>query len=410
MSKTKEVYQTIKRQISATTNGLMPNTLRKSSNHLTLKEQQARWIHPTAALTRGTVEYGVKMLGYTEVSEAKGAHIVRDAIHAIRFQLQVSGMQSMIPKKPFKVELHINVRGVSIIDVKSKQAIHVHPLHKISFCADDKQDKRVFAYIASDDKNKHICYLFLSDKLAEQITLTIGEAFDLAFQDYIDKETTKVLPPVDDVTRLNERVQELEQEVRALKIERDFYKKKCEIASGEVQYPPIPETPVPKPPAGYDSSSTTLPFAFPSTVAPIIPPPVTGRRHPPALPNNDSSNPLFGLDLSGPEVGRKLENLHIDKLDNVFDDSFDPRACERKEAANKHESLKQQNSDPKNDDPDDLEAMLAKCDSRINEMGGFTNPRLEFGDLGDTNGGSVHHRKEEEYSMPSTSHKHANGN
>lgn len=29
---------------------------------------------------------------------------------------------------------------------------------------------------------KHECYVFLSDKMAEQITLTVGEAFDLAYK------------------------------------------------------------------------------------------------------------------------------------------------------------------------------------------------------------------------------------
>uniref|UniRef100_A0A914YEP1 PID domain-containing protein n=1 Tax=Panagrolaimus superbus TaxID=310955 RepID=A0A914YEP1_9BILA len=403
MSKPKEVYQTIKRQISATTTGLMPNTLRKSaSNHSALKDPQARWIHPSQALIRGTVEYVVKMLGFTEVSEAKGAHVIRDAIHAIRFQHQVSVSTSNTPQKPHKVEIHINIRGVQVIDFKSKKVLHTHPLHKISFCADDKEDKRVFAYIANNDKNKHMCYLFLSDKNAEQITLTIGEAFDLAFQEYIDKETTKVVP-IDDVAKYKQRIEELEAENHALMIENRFLKKQANITTGETPCPPLPESPVPKPPAGFDA--TVPPFAVAPAVSPLLPPPSLGRRNPAAM-SNDPSNPLFGLDLSGPEVGRKLENLHIDKMDNVFDDSFDPRAGEKKEN-DSHESLKKQISDPKNDDADDLQAMLEKCDLRINEMGGFTNPRLEFGNPGDTNGVK---RVEDEYVMPSTSHKHANGN
>lgn len=44
---------------------------------------------------------------------------------------------------------------------------------------------------------------------------------------------------------------------------------------------------------------------------------------------------------------------------------------------------------------------------RINEMGGFANPRLEMGDYGGAANGSSH--TEDEYVMPSTS-KHVNGN
>lgn len=50
-----------------------------------------RKVNSTVAdvLLNGRVEYSVKMLGFAEVSEPKGTHVIRDAIHAIRFQLQV---------------------------------------------------------------------------------------------------------------------------------------------------------------------------------------------------------------------------------------------------------------------------------------------------------------------------------
>lgn len=47
------------------------------------------------------------------------------------------------------------------------------------------QDKRVFSFIAkAESSGRHDCFVFLSEKLAEQITLTVGEAFDLAYQVY----------------------------------------------------------------------------------------------------------------------------------------------------------------------------------------------------------------------------------
>uniref|UniRef100_A0A7E4UV17 PID domain-containing protein n=1 Tax=Panagrellus redivivus TaxID=6233 RepID=A0A7E4UV17_PANRE len=390
MSKTKEVYQTLKRSISATTNGLM----KIGSSTPSTKDQATRWIHPPDSLIRGRVEYGVRMLGQTEVAESKGVHVVRDAIHAIRFQMQVSrSLESSADCKPKKVEIQINVESVTVVDYKSKMILHRHPLHKISFCADDKQDKRVFSYIASNDQNKHICYLFLSDKLAEQITLTIGEAFDLAFQRYIDKNSkpTAGLTPVEEASKLRERVAELESENRALQIEVEFLRKKCGIQP-EPYRPSLPSTPVPKlPPPGFRGTDI-----MPTTNAPaLVPPPPGGRRAPPSLPPRtaDPISPLVGLDASIPEVGRRLENLNIEKMDNVFDDEFDPRAGEKK------------NSEPSNgtsstaigngDHVKSLEAMIAQADSRINEIS-FTHATLDFGDIGDTEGLSV----EDEYVMP----------
>ncbi|KAF5910647.1 hypothetical protein HPG69_004736 [Diceros bicornis minor] len=102
---------------------------------------------------------------------------------------------------------------------------HNCQLHRISFCADDKTDKRIFTFICKDsESNKHLCYVFDSEKChfcetfehlddrgnlikfygtmkdfskwtahfaiwtveAEEITLTIGQAFDLAYRKFLE--------------------------------------------------------------------------------------------------------------------------------------------------------------------------------------------------------------------------------
>lgn len=40
-----------------------------------------------------------------------------------------------------------------------------YPLHHVSYCADDKSDKRMFTFIAKErDANKHHCFVFDSEK------------------------------------------------------------------------------------------------------------------------------------------------------------------------------------------------------------------------------------------------------
>lgn len=72
------------------------------------------------------------------------------------------------------------------------------PLHRISYCADDKGAKKYFSFIAkggstvnngngmnghdTGSEEKHECFVFISTKLASEITLTIGQAFDLAYR------------------------------------------------------------------------------------------------------------------------------------------------------------------------------------------------------------------------------------
>lgn len=105
-----------------------------------------------------------------------------------------------------KVELQISIYGVKILDPKTKvscctrqvklycqqtwhrdrcnlppasiQSVnnecgvfvyqdvqHNCQLHRISFCADDKTDKRIFTFICKDsESNKHLCYVFDSEK------------------------------------------------------------------------------------------------------------------------------------------------------------------------------------------------------------------------------------------------------
>lgn len=128
---------------------------------------------------------------------------------------------------------------------------------------------------------------------------------------------------MENIAQLKERIEKLEAENRALKIENEFLRRQSGIT--EESRPPLPDTPIPQqPPLGYRNDATILP---------LVPPPVAPRRGQAAI---DPHNTLIDLDLSGPEVGPKLENLHIDKMDNVFDDSFDPRAGEK---GKKYESL-----------------------------------------------------------------------
>uniref|UniRef100_A0A914Q6G6 PID domain-containing protein n=1 Tax=Panagrolaimus davidi TaxID=227884 RepID=A0A914Q6G6_9BILA len=222
-----------------------------------------QWIHPPSALIQGRVNYGVKMMGFTEVGATAGTPVIRDAIIAIKYFNE----NSAYPQKPIKVELSINVSEVQISDAKTKKILHLHPLRKISFCADDKEDRRIFAYIATDDSQKHICYVFSTNNIAKQIASTIGQAFDLAFQEHYVKETTKYKPS-EETNALKARIQKLESENEVLKIENEYYHRKFGAISKALSPPPIPKTPIPKPPSEFSLPGYGNPFAFPSSNSP----------------------------------------------------------------------------------------------------------------------------------------------
>uniref|UniRef100_A0AAR2L954 PTB domain-containing engulfment adapter protein 1 n=1 Tax=Pygocentrus nattereri TaxID=42514 RepID=A0AAR2L954_PYGNA len=172
------------------------------------------WMHTPEALAKHFIAYNAKFLGNTEVDQPKGTEVVRDAVRKLKFQRHIKKSEG---QKIPKVELQISIYGVKILDPKTKDVQHNCQLHRISFCADDKTDKRIFTFICKDsESNKHLCYVFDSEKCAEEITLTIGQAFDLAYKKFLesggkDVETRK------QIGSLQKRIQELETENSELK-------------------------------------------------------------------------------------------------------------------------------------------------------------------------------------------------
>ncbi|KAM3722587.1 Cell death protein [Dirofilaria immitis] len=393
-SKGKEIYNTIKRSLGSQSFGIA-----SSSSHVNgvryAGNTSSKWIHPPDVLLNGRVEYSVKMLGFAEVSEPKGTHVIRDAIHAIRFQLQISrGVTGHSGAKLKKVDLQINVDGLTVIEAKTKMILFKYPLHRISFCADDKQDKRVFSFIAKAESSaRHDCFVFLSEKLAEQITLTVGEAFDLAYQKFLEKNG-RDLENKKQLIMLRKRIAELEQENNELK-----EKLYAQQNQKEDSVPPLPTSPMPRePPPGI------TPNLMNDIIPAIVPPPAIPRRH--HTSTVTTSDPIRNF----PQVGKRLENLQLDKMEDLFDDEFDPRADEKKKAAMGGKTEKDKfGLDPFGDDfmndvlsleqkpvfdapstseheptPEQFDEMLSIVDKRLTELrDGFASGILAMGDTGD---------------------------
>ncbi|XP_027015931.2 PTB domain-containing engulfment adapter protein 1 isoform X2 [Tachysurus fulvidraco] len=171
-------------------------------------------MHSPEALVKNYVAYSAKFLGFTEVDQPKGTDVVRGAVRKLKFQRHIKKSEG---EKIPKVELQISIYGVKILDPKTKDVQHNCQLHRMSFCADDKTDKRIFAYICTEpDTKKHLCYVFYSEKCAEEITIAIGQAFDLAYKMFLqsggkDVETRK------QIGNLQKRIQDLEMENTKLK-------------------------------------------------------------------------------------------------------------------------------------------------------------------------------------------------
>uniref|UniRef100_A0A8C4NCV2 GULP PTB domain containing engulfment adaptor 1a n=1 Tax=Eptatretus burgeri TaxID=7764 RepID=A0A8C4NCV2_EPTBU len=130
------------------------------------RKKDKTWIHTPETLTKSCVSYSVKFLGSCEVDLPKGSEIVKDAIRKLKFACQLKKSEG---QKIPKVELQISIRGIQILDPKSKEIQHNCQLQRISFCADDKTDKHIFTFICKDgEQSKHLCFVFDSEKSSSQ--------------------------------------------------------------------------------------------------------------------------------------------------------------------------------------------------------------------------------------------------
>ncbi|XP_031414266.1 PTB domain-containing engulfment adapter protein 1 isoform X6 [Clupea harengus] len=254
------------------------------------------------ALVKQHVAYNAKFLGITEVDQPKGTDVVKVAVRKLKFQRHIKKSEGQ--KSP-KVELQISIYGVKILDPKTKEVQHNCQLHRMSFCADDKTDKRIFTFICTDPETKtHLCYVFDSDKCAEEITLAIGQAFDLAYKKFLesggkDMETRK------QIGNLQKRIQDLEAENSRLK--KQLQDLEDQLTNGQVSpagsipvrgrstdvFDMVPFSPV--------SPMTKIPASNGDSPPPFTPPPPPPP--PPCLPLKERSEylTLTGMDLFGAE-------------------------------------------------------------------------------------------------------------
>ncbi|XP_075385989.1 PTB domain-containing engulfment adapter protein 1 isoform X3 [Tenrec ecaudatus] len=263
------------------------------------RKKDKTWMHTPEALSKHYIPYNAKFLGSTEVEQPKGTEVVRDAVRKLKFARHIKKSEG---QKIPKVELQISIYGVKILDPKTKEVQHNCQLHRISFCADDKTDKRIFTFICKDsESNKHLCYVFDSEKCAEEITLTIGQAFDLAYRKFLesggkDVETRKQIAGLQKRSSRGSRcwIQDLETENMELKNKVQDLENQLSIT--QVSASPVSNV-TPKSPS--TDIFDMVPF---SPISPQSSIPTRNGTQPPPVPSRSSEikRDLFGAEPFDP--------------------------------------------------------------------------------------------------------------
>ncbi|XP_051503897.1 low density lipoprotein receptor adapter protein 1-B-like [Myxocyprinus asiaticus] len=146
-----------------------------SGKHKKLPEN---WTDTRETLLEGMV-FQLKYLGMTLVEEPKGEELSAAAVKRIVATAKAGG------KKLQKVTLKVSPRGIILYDAVSNQLIENVSIYRISYCTADKMHDKVFAYIVQSQRNETLechAYLCTKRKVAQAVTLTVAQAFCVAFE------------------------------------------------------------------------------------------------------------------------------------------------------------------------------------------------------------------------------------
>ena len=84
-----------------------------------------------------------------------------------------------------KIELAVSINGVKLLNVNTKETLFTYDIKHINNVCQDQDDLNYFAFSTQSDPSAHYyCHVFsCKDKdLSTQVILTIGQAFDVAFE------------------------------------------------------------------------------------------------------------------------------------------------------------------------------------------------------------------------------------
>ncbi|XP_064491856.1 ankyrin repeat and SAM domain-containing protein 1A isoform X4 [Pseudopipra pipra] len=147
------------------------------------------WQHQPEKLIFESCGYEANYLGSMLIKDLRGTESTQDACAKMR-----KSTEHM--KKVPTIILSITYKGVKFIDASNKNVIAEHEIRNISCAAQDPEDLCTFAYITKDlQTSHHYCHVFstVDVNLTYEIILTLGQAFEVAYQLALQAQRAKPL-------------------------------------------------------------------------------------------------------------------------------------------------------------------------------------------------------------------------
>ncbi|KAK4014538.1 hypothetical protein OUZ56_027060 [Daphnia magna] len=145
------------------------------------KTVATQWRHKPQNLLRPGVCYEAQYLGSTLVRHVRGTESTKRSIQKLKKKKAEEG-----GRRTTSIVLAISISGVQFLDPHNQETICKHEIRNINWACQDADDLTHFAYITKDHESTqdHFCHVFQvnSMDLATEVILTLGQAFEVAYQ------------------------------------------------------------------------------------------------------------------------------------------------------------------------------------------------------------------------------------
>ncbi|XP_050355250.1 uncharacterized protein LOC126776671 [Nymphalis io] len=152
---------------------------------------KTQWKHQPFVLVTGAVTYVANYLGSTVVKELRGTESTKKSIQKLK-------KSTKEPRDSPDIILSISYRGVKFLNTITRELVCEHEIRNIHCACQDADDLTHFAYITKDHTTRsHYCHVFRVATMdqATEVILTLGEAFEVAYQMALREQANRVRVP-----------------------------------------------------------------------------------------------------------------------------------------------------------------------------------------------------------------------
>ncbi|XP_065205031.1 uncharacterized protein Dab isoform X2 [Planococcus citri] len=122
------------------------------------------------------VTFKAKLIGILEVEEARGDRMCQEALFELKMAVRAAGEHKQ------RINIVIAIDGIRLRDEKTGDCLYHHPVHKISFIAQDVADSRAFGYIFGSPDTGHRFFGIKTDKAASQVVMAMRDLFQAVYE------------------------------------------------------------------------------------------------------------------------------------------------------------------------------------------------------------------------------------